>query len=226
MNPDGSTWSKGFQPIPELQIASADLMLVFLSANDIGFVEPSNDDWYSAHVSLPQPYAPRDAPGQLSLYYRDDPVRVLGCTSHYQYCNPNLEPDIGCTPLAGMLLAQGLGGRLWQTEQQRAKFEWSAAAIQWNSFTPPEILYALGASALTGRYKLAHNVQAPLPDNQWQLEAEHWFKIILADLQRTIVEHATGPVDENAARGLIRPRTAEERSVCRNQVCSLCLCAS
>lgn len=211
-----------FYPIPELLRPTADVTLVFLSTSDIAFVEPSNDSWYSAHFPLVLENAVRGLrPENISFYFRDDPVRVLGCASQYQYCNPNLKPDIRCTPLTGIFAVQAVAESLWQTERQKKLFNWSANAILNDAIGLPEVLSGLGVSSLTSRYKLANGVQGPLPENQWQLEVEHWFTATLADLQKMVVDIATGPMDTNVNQWLRRPQTPEEHLLCHSQVSSL-----
>lgn len=154
----------------------------------------------------------------FSVYYRDDPVRVLGCTSRYQFCNPNVEGTKSCIAPTGILAAYAQAGELWQTKKQKALFDWSALAIRHNGIGLPEVISGLGISALTSRYRMAAGLQGPLPDNQWQLEVEHWFTTILADFQRMVVEAATGPTDLALNDWARRPDTPEARSLCASQV--------
>lgn len=195
MNPDGSV-SDGstFLPIPDLLAPAADISLVFLSANHIIFVKPS-----------------------------DEPVRVLGCTSQYQYCKPNakLNTNTNCTPMAGIIQVASFAKSLWQTESQKALFNWSASAIMWTSMSMPRPLKTLGKSSLLSRYSLSNGIQGSLPDNQWQKEVEHWFTVILADLQRVVVEAATGPMDIAINPFLVRSQISEEHLRCRSQVSSI-----
>ncbi|KAL9116911.1 MAG: hypothetical protein Q9187_006560 [Circinaria calcarea] len=208
-----------FNPIPELRHPTADVTLVFLSANDVAFTKPINDSWYSAHLHHTiELQSFQKKPANLTLYYHDDPVRVLGCTSQYQFCNPVLEPQISCTPLDGIWAVQGLAEALWQTDRSKALFRWSSKAILENGIGLPEVIGMLGVSSLTSRYKLALGLQGPLPDNQWKLEVIHWFTVTLADLQRIVVDIATGPVGGTINQWLKRPQTPEEHLLCRSQV--------
>lgn len=209
--------SSSFLPIPDLLHPMADVSLFFLSANDILFAEQSNDSWYSAQVLSSYKMGRHNTPGILSFYYRDDPVRILGCTSRFQFCNVNLESNSSCTPLTGMGAAQELSESLWQTERQRALSRWSTSAILRDAANIVDIVLALGVSSLTARYKRGEGVQASLPDNQWQLEAEHWFKITLADLQRAAIEQATGAIDRKVFERRRRPQTPEEYLLCGSQ---------
>ncbi|KAI9779283.1 MAG: hypothetical protein M1816_003623 [Peltula sp. TS41687] len=81
-----------FMPIPDLQSPMADISLFFLSANDIDFVEPTDDSWYAAHVPLNV-----NAPGgNLSVYLRDDPTKkqkslISWFSTAIAYSVPNLK---------------------------------------------------------------------------------------------------------------------------------------
>ena len=199
----------------------ADITLLFLSANDVMFVEPSDDSWYSAHMRLKANSTGYSANNNISIYLRDDPVRVLGCTSQVQWCNPNLEPNSSCTPLTGAFPAQALAEGLWQTQNQKALSHWVTTLTRYSIADLSLIARHLGVSSLTSRYKLLQNLQGPLVTNQWQLEMEHWFSIVLADLQRAVVESATRPIDANLTQWLYRPKTPKERLPYRSQVSSL-----
>ena len=199
----------------------ADVTLFFLSANDIMFAEQSNDSWYSAHVRSSKTIGRTDMPGRMYVYYRDDPVRILGCASRYQFCNANLKSNVSCTPLTGISAVQPLVESLWQTEGQRALSRWSISAILNDAIGVWEVVMGLGVSSLTARNKHAAVLQAGLPDNQWQLEVEHWFTATLAYLQRMMVEQASGSIDRNLLQGWRRPQISKENLLCGSQVGNL-----
>jgi len=59
--------------------------------------------------------------------------------------------------------------------------------------------------------------QDGLPDNQWELELEHWFKFTMADLQRAVLDQATGPVIPEAMPFHSAPTSPAARAVCGSQ---------
>lgn len=76
----------------------------------------------------------------------------------------------------------------------------------------------IGASALRARYSLAYGFSGPLPDNQWQLEAESWITGALASLQDVFVEAANGIPE--ALEDFRQPPPANETvtlNLCANQ---------
>jgi hypothetical protein len=82
-----NTWN----PIPELLVPDGDVTILFLSANDIHFLNQVDDPWYSAHVFAGK-IQPSGVNGSVSLYVHDDPVRTLGCIERYQFCNASAHP--------------------------------------------------------------------------------------------------------------------------------------
>ena len=210
------TYKNGWNPIPELLVPDGDVNVLFLSANDIRFLNQVDDPWYSAHTFAGS--VRRDGVnGNISLYVRDDPVRALGCVERYQFCNPNVSTKSSCTTLGGIAQAVQRAPQLYQGEEQRAQLKWSASAIALMAAGLREVTGLLGTSALQSRSTLTQGEQSTLPKNQWEVEVESWFKITLADLQRSILEHATGPTDPAIRQFLVRPNTTEEQKVCANQ---------
>jgi hypothetical protein len=199
-------------PIPELLITDGDEIVMFLSSNDIVFLNKTADPWYSAQT----PQDPIGINNSIPVYGHDDPVRALGCIERLQFCNPNLPGNSSCTPLTYASQAFELGPQLWQDLTQQAYFNWST------SFIPGYIGFyttadAIGAAALQSRSMLVDGLQSFIPDNQWELEMENLFNITLASLQRLVVDQAMGPADSTLLPVLTRPNTTEEQKVCENQ---------
>lgn len=74
---------------------------------------------------------------------------------------------------------------------------------------------------------LADNLAAkggslPLPSNQWVLEAQNWFSISMNNIQRLLVETATGPTGSDAADAQYTRGMADGQSglsqFCRSQI--------
>ncbi|KAL9618487.1 MAG: hypothetical protein Q9160_006806 [Pyrenula sp. 1 TL-2023] len=209
-----------WMPIPELLVRDGDVNIIFLSANDIRFLNRVEDPWYSATNLLHEydQYNSSISPHKdFQAFHRDDPARSLGCIERYQFCNPSLPLNIRCTPLGGILQAAQLASQLYQSAAQRDSFSWSSYAITNMAAGIREVVGTLGTSALQSRNSLTLGVQSILPDYQWELEAESWFKLTLADLQRSIVEQATGSTDPFIRQFFIRPNTTDQRRVCANQ---------
>lgn len=76
----------------------------------------------------------------------------------------------------------------------------------------------LGAGSLTARYKLVSGYQGPLPDNQWQLDVEHWHASTLAAIQGSAVDAATGPASPDMRQYWVPPENEQQQYLCNNQV--------
>jgi hypothetical protein len=208
-----NTWT----PIPELFIPHADISAIFLAGNRVGFTAPVDDPWFSAgHVSFMNLTA---VVGNIRGYLSDDPARALVCSQRYQYCNSSMPQNqsASCTPLSGMIEATKASLQLFPQEKDRKKFLWSASEILYLANGFNELVGTMQSGSLLARDSLAGHLQGILPDNQWELELEYWFKFALADLQRTILHQATGSVEADAHEFLAPPTSAEARGVCSNQ---------
>ena len=118
----------------------------------------------------------------------------------------------------GLKQALNVADGLWQSSAQSVSF-YSIDNAFFMYFTYlPSIIDELGVSSLTARDSLLGGIQGPLPKNQWQLEVQYWHSIIMALLQRLVVEQATGPASETVYPWLVRPQTKEEQAQCHNQV--------
>jgi hypothetical protein len=206
-------FSNDWSPIQELKVPKADLSLIFLAAHDIFFLAPAYDPWFSATQG---PFNLTVDWGKMPTYRSDRPASAVACTHRHQFCNAAANPT--CTPLLGLYEAANTDPSIFFSKQSdMERFTWSALAILriGNSFK--EIARVLQGGALLATDSLCPIGQYALPDNQWELEMEHWFKFTLANLQRTIVDQATGPMDPETREFHASPTTTGGRAVCVNQ---------
>src|ERR1700761_1217049 len=198
------------RPIPEITAENADVGLFFLSANDIRYLGKVNDDWFSAHM-----FSEISEIHGEGLYFRDDPVRVLGCVQRQQFCNAALPTDKGCTDLGSEDAALEQAKRIWSSDIQKFLFEWfNDHAVTPTIATIPNWLYD---TALIASRSVGGNQQAPLPNNHWELETERWFKGMLAGFQRVWVTLASGPSDSAMLEFWINASKPEEKKACQRQ---------
>jgi hypothetical protein len=142
----------------------------------------------------------------------------MACVQQYQFCNPSLEQNVSCTPLLGIFEAATIASTtIFSKPKERETFMWSASAISHMAGGFSELAYTMNGQALLASDSLSTYGQYALPSNQWELEVEHWFKFTLADLQRAILDQATGPTVLEAGQIHSPPDTAEARTVCGNQ---------
>ena len=213
----------GFLPISQLNRNDTDVILAFLSANSIAHNTLVEDPWFSAHsypfeVKVDSDEYNGDSAGTQNgtIYFRDSPVTVLGCTEGHQVCKLNRVSSSGCTPLIG---ATALPDALESVDLNDAQAAAANVIVSASVSTGiAQVLEALGASALLARQTIYNGVQGPLPNNQWTLEVESWVNTVLAQLQRAVLEYATGPSNLNLLPFLKRPANPFEQNLCRNQI--------
>ena len=119
-----------------------------------------------------------------------------------------------CTPLTGLRLVEEAVGNLSLNDAQLATTEVLFASSSTGIFT---VIADLGISALLARNSKASSVQGFLPSNQWVLEVQNWNEIILADMQRRVLEYATGPSSPEVLPFLLPPNGSSQAHLCDNQ---------
>ena len=190
MSNDSTVALSSFQAIPQLSRPDADLVLVFMSKNT-GFMQPVDDPWFTATV--PQVITLELQGGALhnmTTYYADDPVSVMGCQERYYWCNI---ANGKCTPLRGSVSGPDKDTAIAALDlnpRQNATFARLSLALGTTSIL--NIVRYLGASSLLATQYSNSNAaeSSPLPSNQWILELAHWFgtgmvksPLLAADLQ-------------------------------------------
>ena len=76
----------------------------------------------------------------------------------------------------------------------------------------------MGTESLLSRRTLGGGIQGALPDNQWQLDVEHWYQIILAGYQKIYLDAAAGPPSSHPEEWVQRPVNEGQITMCQNQV--------
>ncbi|CZR67750.1 uncharacterized protein PAC_17649 [Phialocephala subalpina] len=193
--------SDGFTPLPAFKAENQTIALVF--ASFVGaYTGPSDDLWLSAH-RLGNAKIEFDGNDSLSLpeYRIDKPVSVLACTEQHQFCNPNPASNLSnrCTPFLSLdnYLNDGSDpiSPLLYNDYQSIIAKIIHFAVLRSGIYP--IVSQLNPPIMAAGLA-AGGVSPPLPDNQWVLEATNWFSIGLNNLQRMMVDVATGPPGKDA----------------------------
>jgi len=125
-----------------------------------------------------------------SLYYPDRISPTLGCTEQYQFCN-----NTSCSKLTGFFANDSMPYfGLELNDDQKAIFNLiynGAYGVTLNMG-----VYFLGDNFLLATEKTWSGwgwVSSPLPPNQWEKEAANIVNIMLAALQRRILDFASPP---------------------------------
>jgi hypothetical protein len=160
--------------------------------------------------------------GNMTMFRQSEPGAPLACKELEQYCYRGVKGQQKCTPLEGP--DNSITDLLYLLdEEDKEWFHWlfrTTFAIAKSTRIP---LALLGTHVLTARNKLNGPVLGSLPDNQWQLEVQHWHATAMAYLQATFLESIIGYEDPKFS-GLIQyPNTTIERDLCANQVIPPCL---
>ncbi|KAF2654687.1 hypothetical protein K491DRAFT_631528 [Lophiostoma macrostomum CBS 122681] len=213
-SPDFAETFSMFTPIQELHRDDADVMLFFLSAPDISFLNVTDDPWFSAHREG-RPIASDYHDGTQRTYLTDEPAAVLGCTMQLQFCNANLPEGSRCSTLTGGFDDRVDITEIYQTPSQKTMFRWAADVFQLGFFSISGIVDNMGVAALTARQGLNTNRQGPLPSNQWQLEVEQWVGASLASIQGTFVEMGNGPTP-TYQQFRKAPNETEQETICKS----------
>lgn len=206
-NPSIST----FEPLSEYKQPYADLVLLFLSYNG-RYIGPVDDPWFSAHqVQLTNSRAAIAA----KTYVRDRPITTVGCTEQHQVCTTGRK----CTSLLGFDQVQdSVMSKFNLTTNQNVTLDRIMRAVTASSMR--EVIEGL---KISNAPMLAINLTATAsstlslvpPPHQWELEADYWYSIAMAQLQRTIVEYGTGQIAANT-KYILPPATNGDRWFCQN----------
>ncbi|RDW80775.1 hypothetical protein BP5796_05473 [Coleophoma crateriformis] len=212
-----------FQAIDDLQHDTADTQLFFLSANGVSFGEQVDDPWYSAHKIF---YDLPNTQGNLTgntVYQADNAVNVIGCAMQFQYCNPNMPLATGCGPLTtGPLTSTTSATKynlsIFKTEAQKQNFLIMDAIFRSTpAIIPTYLVQALGTSLLASDNYFSAGSQAPLPDNQWQLDMKNIFGVGLAAQQQAFFDFANGPSSSLPQIFFVKPNDDYEQAFCKSQ---------
>jgi hypothetical protein len=124
--------------------------------------------------------------------------------------------DTGCTPLQGIMQAYNSSRSLSLDPLQTLTvdllydilFNWYTS-LAMVSYSKPAKLLAQGA--------LESNIQLPLPNNQWQLEVQDWHGTVLSGIQQYLVQHATGPSNQEWVKYFRSTNGTADGTLCHAQ---------
>ena len=187
-----------FLPIPDLRLPNADISLLAIISK-VSYSSKVLDPWFRATLSNDNSLADFNASyigswmtdSWRSWYYPDRILSSLGCTEQYQFCN-----STSCSTPDGLYADQAaphLG--LVLNSDQKATFDlvWNATAGVNINFIPllldDQLLLAMDKVLPSP----GQEASGPLPPNQWEAEVAHIVNVMLAALQRRIVDYVAPP---------------------------------
>lgn len=202
------------------------MVLIFLSARGLSYLDPVDDPWFSAlnngsNAVKPSNGTHGSVPGSplVQLYQSDEPASPLGCTMQVQVCNPNSPGGRKCQAPHGLYHNWENAGELWEDGYHKKLMSWIANIVMARIVAPQDILDSAGNSALTARFNQAGRLIPKLPSDQWQKEVVNWMSASMASLQGIFVDAAMGIKDGPMMSVSHGPNSTEERKVCTSQVC-------
>lgn len=205
-----------FYPVEELSSDDSDLLLIFLSANNILYTSEVDDDWFAAHRFFKN-VDENPSTGNRSMYASDEPASVLGCKIQQQICDLGRPSDHRCTRLGGnddIFAENELGADI----TEMANWIVSSAGLI------DSVLDSLRSSSLKAHDTLFEYRQVSLPNNQWQTEVDNFHSVVLASMQESVLRAATGPSDPGVLKYFWqRASSKQEQNFCKNQVRPLTL---
>lgn len=220
-SPAEPQWSTSdFEPIPELAQTSADLTLLFLSFTGM-YMKQVDDPWFSAQNK-------KLFNSGFSFfeerYERGRAISTLGCTEKHKFCTNNNT----CTEFLGLDQVQNVNSfNAALTPHQNATFDRMIRAVAYSG-----LWHVIENLSLTTTPMLASNsiysgnsgtvLSESLPDDQWKIELDYWHSIAMAQLQRTVVQWATGQIaaEPQYVRYLLPPTEEQDKWFCKNLIIS------
>ncbi|KXX78380.1 hypothetical protein MMYC01_206024 [Madurella mycetomatis] len=180
----------GWRPIPDFARADADISVHFMNQNDLRYLGPVYDPWFSADGTLNYTF------NGLFLTRPDYLVTIMACADEYRLCNPSTSQ---CTQTAGVwaLTENALTKNVlnFNVDQLATAARIVVALADVNTGMT---VSSLGPAALWANNKLIRgNISPALPDNQWQIEVVGWFQTELAKIQASITEFASNAAELN-----------------------------
>lgn len=223
--------SSDFHPIPELSRDDGDLTIAFLIANGAEYTELTADPWYRGTVpNRPWRYGNLPDSAAQMAYRPEEAASPLGCLQQFQLCNADANH---CGPLTGFMDVQLQTSEIFNVSQEAEmgddyvkdnplgqRFQWFNTIMAYGAeLELSKVLAQLGAYSLSSQSAIQDGYIGALAQNQWQVDVQRWWAIILASFQSGAVNAAVGPTEAALQPYTIAPLSAYiQETFCDNQV--------
>lgn len=183
-----NTFPAGFAPIPALQVPDADTSVIYI-VNNAHYAAPVEDPWFRATNMTDPTGANRAILSPGDVWISDQISSALACTEQYQFCAEDT-----CSPLAGIANNKTKPWRgLDLSEDQQALFNVLTVGLE--GTTLASSVYWIGPDILRANEFVWFTDGMPfstgLPPTQWQDEVVNFGQVMLAVLQRLVVDYAS-----------------------------------
>ncbi|KAK7991436.1 hypothetical protein PG988_000230 [Apiospora saccharicola] len=214
--------SSTFFPDADLMRRDGEVSLSFLSGNGIYFTSPTDDDWYRANVSDGKIVLSINSDTQRR-YRPQEAASPLGCIQQWQFCR---DPARGqCGNLANRFDALysaapwfDLTSDDMESSRPIPKTR-SGSLLLWLFFTLMEtvtslhgIITTLGPTSLASQAFLQSGTMMRIQQNQWHLDVERWWQMIMAGFQASFISTARGSGLSDTAK----PENEQDWSFCHS----------
>lgn len=146
-------------------------------------------------------------------YVSEPPVSVLGCISHTEVCNPVTNPAGNCL-LFPALYDGGLSKDEIVEQLSLSAAQSSVLGRLYNNIRIAEdmnfMLLALSGQGLLAFESLDGGWGTSLPENQWILELQNLFSILLTYFQISATEYVTGLQTASFNRFIQAPTSSDQ----------------
>ncbi|KAG9605358.1 hypothetical protein KCU77_g839, partial [Aureobasidium melanogenum] len=202
-----SYYGSSFQPIDGLVRNDSAAISLFILINNAGYDDPVEDPWFNATRF------------QNSVYSSEQIFQVLGCSSEYLVCRP----QVSGSPICGHVANISASVPTVYSEDQRIDFNvvqntllprFTAATTR-NAMT--HVPQFLGADSLLASSYVYQWSSLDLPDDQWTVELSNWFSTSLISLQLFSASYVQSDTPQWSSFSKISP-SAGERWMCTNQI--------
>ena len=206
-----------FKPITELVRDDADVSLLFLSFAGM-YLGPVEDPWFSAHT---EQHFKNKYSFLQERFTRDVAISTIGCIEQHNICTPDR-----CTGLLGFDQVQNVKAFTSAlSPHQNATFDRllravSTARLYYIVQALSQTTTPLLASIDTLYGKSGAAISPPVQYNQWKLELDYLHSIAMAQVQRSIVQYATGQIDPDpdSVGHLLPPPLNQDRWFCDSMI--------
>ncbi|KAH7121137.1 hypothetical protein B0J11DRAFT_491058 [Dendryphion nanum] len=219
--------TSAFSPIPELNTSDSDLTILIIQST-IGYTNEVLDPWFKATrknnselinstYNYINPF--NDWASTKISFFPDRINSALACTEQYQFCNTT-----HCSHLTGIFANETSPYfNLHLNANQKVSFNVIFNAVF-------GVMIGNGPFFFGDRLLLARDkawaeytpVSGPLPPNQWEMEVANMANLMLAAVQRRIVDYASPPDiplflstgSRSSLEWLRPPETDAEKRIC------------
>ncbi|KAI0202402.1 hypothetical protein F4808DRAFT_421519 [Astrocystis sublimbata] len=219
-----------FIPIDSISREDADIVIYFLSGNEVRFVQFAEDEWYNLN---PTPYkigvaAAGNDTSSDQVYLPLEAASPLGCTDQYQFCSTQYKGPSGCGPLASFRDAVTGAAPFFNTTYEEyastsakteayARFQYFADTVYLLDNRVTVVISLLGPRSLLSQSTLVGGFQGPIAPDQWKMDVMHWQDISLASIQQVFLTTPVGPTDPESLKAHKNYNTTELKKLCNSQ---------